>query len=211
MKFAIRSNLDESRLILEASTGDLDAFNQLVLIYQDLVFSQAFALLGDIHSAEDAAQECFLKAFKNIHRFRDVSFQAWLHRIVVNTCYNEMRWFRRHPTTPLIPEDGDNEDLESSTWLMDPNFSVQVIVEREDLSRTLYHMLDELPEIYRNPITLVDLYELDYSEAAGVLAIPLGTLKSRLARARFQIREQLRYTFEFSGGFRPTDAKLVAL
>ena len=210
MKFGNESTLVESVLILEASKGDLEAFNHLVLKYQDLVFNYSYSLLGDNHSAEDAAQESFIKAFQKIRGFRGSSFRAWLLRIVVNTCYDEMRWLRRHPTIPLILEDEDHEDCKSPTWLMDPNSSVQVIVEREELSRTLYRMLDELPEIYRNPITLIDLHDLDYSEAAEVLAIPLGTLKSRLARARFHTKVKLQHTFEFSGSIRPAEARLVA-
>ncbi len=210
MKLATGSNLLESQLILEALKGDLDAFNHLVLKYQDTIFNQAYALLGDSHSAEDATQESFIKAFKNIGRFRGGSFRAWLHKIVINTCYDEMRWSKRHPTTPLIPEDDDGEDIEYPTWLTDPNSSVQVIVEWKELSRTLHHMLDELPEIYRNLITLVDLHELDYSEAAQVLDIPIGTVKSRLARGRFQMKEKLQKNIDFPRSISSGNASLVA-
>lgn len=209
MKFANEPTLVESLLILEASTGDLDAFNYLVLKYQDMVFNYCYSLLGDCHAAEDAAQESFIKAFQKINGFRGGSIRAWLLKIVVNTCFDEMRWLRRHPTTPLTLEDEDHEDSKSSTWLMDSKCSVQVMVERNELSGILYYILDELPEIYRNPITLIDLHELDYSEAAEVLEIPLGTLKSRLARARFQVKEKLQRTFEYSGGITPSDIRFA--
>ena len=209
MKFANESALLESALILEASKGDLEAFNHLVLKYQDLVFSRAYGLLGDCHSAEDAAQESFLKAFQNIRRFRGGSFRAWLYKIVTNLCYDEMRWHKRHPTAPLIPEESECEGMEFPTLVADPNCTVQVIVERNELSGILNCFLDELPEIYRNPITLIDLHELDYSDAAEVLEIPLGTLKSRLARARFQMREKLQRTFEYSGSITPSDVRLA--
>jgi RNA polymerase sigma-70 factor (ECF subfamily) len=110
--------MDESRLILDASKGDLDAFNYLVLKYQDLVFSRAYGLLGDCHSAEDAAQESFLKAFQNIRRFRGGSFRAWLYKIVTNLCYDEMRWYKRHPTTPLIPGRVSVREWNFQPWLL---------------------------------------------------------------------------------------------
>ena len=209
MKCTITSNVDESRLILEASKGDLDAFNQLVLKYQDLVFSRAYGLLGDCHSAEDAAQESFLRAFQNINRFLGGSFRAWLLKIVTNLCYDEMRWFKRHPTTSLIPEENEREEMESPTLVADPNCTVQSIVERNELSEIINYFLGELPEIYRNPITLIDIHDFNYSEAAEVLAIPLGTLKSRLARARFQMKEKLQRTFEYPGSIRPSDVRLA--
>lgn len=209
MKYASRSTMDELRLIIDASQGDLDAFNYLVLKYQDLVFSRAYGLLGDCHSAEDAAQESFLKAFQNINRFRGGSFRAWLFTIVTNHCYDEMRWSKRHPTAPLIPEENECAGRESPRLVTDSNCTIQVMVERNELSRILNCFLDELPEIYRNPITLIDLHELDYSEAAEVLEIPLGTLKSRLARARFQMKEKLQRTFEYPGSISPSDVMLV--
>ena len=195
MKFADGSNIYESQLILEAANGDIDAFNQLVLKYQDLVFNQACAFLGDRYSAEDAAQESFLKAFQNISRFRGGSFRAWLLRIVVNTCYDDIRRSKRHPTIPLIPE--DDENCKSSSWLADPKPSIQVIVEQKEHFQTVYRMVAELHEIFRNPITLIDLDELNYSEAAEVLEIPLGTLKSRLARARIQMMKKLKNIFTY--------------
>lgn len=189
MKFADGSTLNESRLILEATNGDLDAFNQLVLKYQEQVFNQACAMLGDRHSAEDAAQESFIKAFQNIRGFRGRSLRAWLFRIVVNTCYDDIRWSKRHPTIPLVLE--DDEDGKSTNWLANPKSSIQVIVEQKEHSQTVYSMVAELRDIYRDPITLIDLDELNYSEAAEALEIPVGTVKSRLARARIQMMKKL--------------------
>ena len=209
MKFTNESNLDESFLILEASKADLEAFNHLVLKYQNSIFNQAYFLLGDPHSAEDVTQESFIKAFRNIGEFRGGSFRAWLLKIVINTCYDRMRWSKRHPTLPLIPEDGYGEEIDTPSWLSDPNRSIQAIVEQKDLSRILSSMLNELPEIYRNPIILVDVHELDYSEAAEVLGIPIGTLKSRLARARFQMKKRLQNNIDFTRNFGPTNSRSI--
>jgi RNA polymerase sigma-70 factor (ECF subfamily) len=182
---------DEESLVTMASAGDLEAFNQLVLRYQNLAYNHANALLGDPALAEDATQESFIKAFQGLNTFRGGSFRAWLLRIVTNTCYDLLRRSQRHPTQPLVPEDDFGEEIESPSWLADPSTSVQVTVEQHEEADQLYRMLDELPDVYRSAITLIDLYELDYSEAARVLKVPVGTVKSRLARARLKMQEKL--------------------
>jgi RNA polymerase sigma-70 factor (ECF subfamily) len=103
----------DSELVCKAQQGSLDAFNDLVLKYQDLLYSHAYAILGIRQSAEDATQESTIKAFRNLDRFRGDSFRNWLLRIVTNTCYDEMRRIKRHPVTSLYPEDENNEDFES--------------------------------------------------------------------------------------------------
>ncbi len=195
MKFTNEPNLDEPHLILEASHGNLDAFNQLVLLYQDLMFNQAYALLGNCHAAEDATQKSFMKAFQKMSGFRQGYFRAWLLRIVTNTCYDEIRWSKRHPTIPLLLDDEEGKDMEAPLWLTAPDTSVEGWVEQSEFSRLLSRMLAELPEIYRVPITLIDVHELAYSEVAVALGIPIGTVKSRVARARFRMKEKLQNKF----------------
>ena len=192
----------EENLVRMASNGDLDAFNQLVLIYQDTAYNHAYALLGDPALAEDAAQEGFIKAFEGIRALRGGSFRAWLLKIVTNGAYDMLRRYRRHPTQPLFPEDENGEELESPAWLADPGASVQEAVEQNEFSKKIYKVLDELPEVYRSVITLIDLDELDYTEAAHILKVPLGTIKSRLARARLRMKEKLQGGFEFRRNIR---------
>jgi len=182
----------EETLIAEASKGDLEAFNQLVIAYQDLAYQHAWTILNDKYLAEDVTQESFIKAFQAIGRFRGGSFRAWLLRIVTNTSYDLLRRSQRHPVQPLIPEDEEGDEIESPAWLADPSASIQATVEQNEESRHIFRMLEELPEIYRTVLTLIDLHELDYTEAAQALNIPLGTVKSRLIRARLQMRENLR-------------------
>jgi RNA polymerase sigma-70 factor (ECF subfamily) len=182
---------DEEELVAMAVKGDLNAFNQLVLIYQDMAFNHARALLSDPDLAEDAVQDSFIKAFQKINRVRSGSFRGWLLKIVTNSAYDILRQSHRHPTQPLFPEDENGENIESPIWLTDPTASVQQSVEQNELSKDIYKMLDQLPDVYRSVITLIDLYELDYAEAARILKVPLGTVKSRLARARLQMQEKL--------------------
>ena len=187
---------DEETLVEMAAKGNLDAFNQLVLSYQDIAFNHARALLSDSDIAEDAVQDSFIKAFQNINSIRSGSFRSWLLKIVTNSAYDILRRSHRHPTQPLYPLDENGEELESPAWLADPKASVQEMVEQNQFAKDIYKMLDELPEVYRSVITLIDQYELDYSEAAQVLRVPIGTVKSRLARARLQMKKKLQGSFE---------------
>jgi RNA polymerase sigma-70 factor, ECF subfamily len=184
-------SVDEEEWKSQAMNGDLDAFNQLVLRYQDLAYSHAYALLRDPDLAEDATQESFIKAFQAISGFRGGSFRSWLLKIVTNSAYDMLRRSRQHPSQPLYPEDENGEEIESPPWLMDPASSVEDNVAQKEISNEIYRYLDELPEAFRSVLTLIDIQELDYVEAAEALRIPVGTVKSRLARARLQLRERL--------------------
>ena len=185
------AQFDEYGLVKEAVAGNLDAFNELVLLYQNLAFSHAYALLGDPDSAEDATQESFIKAFQAINGYRGGSFRSWLLKIVTNSAYDMMRRVRRHPNQSLYPVDENGEEIESVSWLVDPSIAVEEAVEQKESSSAIYRLLDQLPAVYRSVITLIDINELDYTEAAAVLGVPIGTIKSRLARARLQMQEML--------------------
>ena len=183
---------NEPALIADAVKGDLDAFNQLVMKYQNMAYGHAYALVGDPDAADDITQESFLKAFQNLFRFRGGSFRAWFMRIVTNTSYDLLRGFNKHPTQPLFPVDEYGEELESISWIADPEAGVETTFDRKETSKRLLQALDELPADYRSVLTLIDLYELDYSEATQILNIPVGTVKSRLARARLRMQTKMR-------------------
>ena len=187
----LSNDVSEELLIKQASQGNLDAFNQLVLRYQDMIYRHALALLGDPDFADDAAQESFIKAFQGLSGYRGGSFRGWLLQITTNSAYDILRRFKRHPSLPLFPEDDHGDEVESPTWIADPNPSPHSTIEANEFSNSLYRMISELPSMYRNVLTLVDVQELDYSDAAEVLSIPIGTVKSRLARARDQMRKKL--------------------
>lgn len=199
----------ERALTERAARGDLEAFNQLVLMYQNLAYNHAYALLGDPALSEDAAQEGFIRAFENIGGYRGGSFRAWLLKIVTNSAYDLLRRARRHPTQPLFPEDNEGEEVESPAWLADPAASVPAAVESNEDIKRLYELIDELPDVYRSVLTLIDIHELDYMEAARILNVPLGTVKSRLARARLQLKERLEGDSKYSGSFTPAAASAL--
>jgi RNA polymerase sigma-70 factor, ECF subfamily len=185
----------ETLLIQKACNGDLDAFNHLVLAHQDLIYNHTIALLKDHDTAEDAAQESFVKAFQHIAEFRGGSFRAWMLKIATNAAYDVLRRSRRYPVFSLFPKDDYGVENESPSWLADPDTSPETKVEQNELTKELHRMLDELPRAFRSVIMLVDIYEFDYDEAAQTLGIPIGTVKSRLARARLQMQEKLRSAY----------------
>jgi RNA polymerase sigma-70 factor (ECF subfamily) len=181
---------EEASWIDEALRGDLEAFNHLVLLNQDMAYNHALALLNNPDLAEDVTQESFLKAFQALRSLRQGSFRGWLLRIVTNTAYDLVRKFHRHPLQPLFAENEGGEELDTAPWMVDAKASVQEAVGRNEVSRDLRKLLDEIPAVYRTVLILSDVYELDYAEVARALHIPLGTVKSRLARARFKMREK---------------------
>jgi RNA polymerase sigma-70 factor (ECF subfamily) len=183
--------VDEIALIQAARGGDLDSFNRLVLAYQDLVYNQAFRMIGEEESADDATQNAFISAYNHLGSFRGGSFKAWLLRIVTNACYDELRRRKRRPTIPLEPLDDAGEEVESPTWIVDPTDRPEEQVQRHELQNAIQHCLDNLPDDFRSAVVMVDVQGLDYSEAAESIGTPIGTIKSRLARARLRLRDCL--------------------
>ncbi len=183
----LQTNGDETVLISSALSGDLESFNSLVLAYQNLVYNAAFRILGERFAADDAAQETFILAFRKLRSFRGGSFRSWLLRIVTNVCYDELRRDKRHPTSSLEFQDDTGEEVESLKWMVDPGELPEERLERVNLGRTIQACIDELPLEFRLVAVLVDIQGMDYTETAEILSLPLGTVKSRLARARARL------------------------
>jgi RNA polymerase sigma-70 factor (ECF subfamily) len=183
--------MDEQALIHDAQGGSLDAFNTLVLHYQDSLYNTALRILGDEDLAADATQEAFISAFKSISSFRGGSFKAWLMRTVTNACYDELRRQKRRPTTPLEPDTDDGDEMDSPRWLADPGMTPDQKAEADELEHALQHCLNNLPLEFKTVVVMADIQGLDYSEVSTVVRVPLGTIKSRLARARLRLRECL--------------------
>lgn len=183
--------MNEQALIQNAQRGSLDAFNALVLHYQDSVFNAALRILGDEDQAADAAQDAFLSAFKSIASFRGGSFKAWLMRTVTNACYDELRRKKRRPTTPLEPDTDNGEEMDSPKWLADPALTPDQQIEADEVEHAIQHCLDNLPLEFKTVVVMADIQGMDYAEVASAIRVPLGTIKSRLARARLRLRECL--------------------
>jgi RNA polymerase sigma-70 factor (ECF subfamily) len=181
--------MDEKALIDAARRGDVSSFNRLVLSYQSMVYNLAYRILGDGDAAADATQDTFTSAFKGIGKFRGGSFKSWLMRIVTNTCYDQLRRKQRRPTTSL----NDLLELDSAPIrsLSDPTESPEEYALRQELSNTIQIGIGTLPSDQRVALVLSDVQGLSYQEIAEVTGVSLGTVKSRLSRARGKMRDHL--------------------
>jgi len=204
--------MDESALIREAKQGDLNAFNGLVLAYQGLAYNVAYRIMGDPDSSADATQEAFISAYRKMRDFRGGSFRSWLLRIVTNACYDELRRRKRRPSISM-------ESMETSTDGSDPEeigaLGIQQdtpenAFEQDELANAIQDCIKRLSVEYRLVVILVDVQGYDYLEASNVIEKPLGTIKSRLARARLQLRDCLqRYRELLPSSFRLEDEAIV--
>lgn len=183
--------MDEIALVAEAVQGDLNAFNRLVLEYQTMAYNVAARMLSDEDAAADVTQNAFLSAYRSLDTFRGGSFRAWVMRMVTNACYDELRRRKRHPTTSLEPLNEDDEEIESPVWLADDAPSPEARLEQVELEHALQTCLQGLPEEFRLVVLMVDIEGFDYQEVSETLGKPLGTVKSRLARARLKMRDCL--------------------
>jgi RNA polymerase sigma-70 factor (ECF subfamily) len=177
---------DEDALVQRARSGELAAFNSLVLHYQNAIYNLCLKLTGKPQSAEDAAQECFISAWRNLGGLRG-SFRPWLMRIAANACTDELRRHARRPSSSL--------DLALEGGMPEPDDrgpSPEDAALSSDLRERLEGMLSQLPFDQRLAIVLSDVEGLDYSEIAQVTKASLGTVKSRIARGRARLRDLLR-------------------
>ncbi|GAB4410325.1 MAG: sigma-70 family RNA polymerase sigma factor [Anaerolineales bacterium] len=185
--------MDEQRLIAQAQRGDLHAFNQLVIAYQSTMYNVAYRILGDPDAAADATQDAFVSAYKAIARFRGGSFKAWLLRIVTNACYDQLRVKQRRPTDSL---DDMLVEPEHDVALRDDSESPEEFVLRQELGAAIQQGLSTLPPDQRITLVLSDIEGLSYDEIAEATQVSLGTVKSRLSRARSKLRDYLLHNGE---------------
>jgi RNA polymerase sigma-70 factor (ECF subfamily) len=180
----------QDQRIIQAQNGDLEAFNELVLLYQDSVYRQARWILNEEEAAEDATQEAFLLAYRKINTFHGGPFRPWLLTIATHCCINQIRAAKRRPCQ--VPQfiNADDEETELD-WMKDPGDSPEKVIERTETEAEILRAIQQLAPEYRMAVILVDLQDLNYAEAAGILRLPLGTFKSRLARAREKLRVNL--------------------
>ena len=186
--------MDEAALIRDARRGDVDAYNRLVLHYQSQVYNVAYRVVGEPQAAADATQEAFISAYKSLGRFRGGSFRAWLLRIVTNACYDELRRRKRRPSTSL--EALYTEDAPPDGAFISQSENPEDYTQRMELRRAIENCLRHLSESQRVVAVLSDVQRLSYREIAQAAGISLGTVKSRLSRARARLRDCLRASGE---------------
>ena len=192
MKSLANISDDEKDLIKAAQRGDLNAFNALILRYQNMLFGIALRMLGDEDTASDAVQEALISAFSKFQTFRGGSLRSWLARVTVNACYDEMRRKRRQREVPLEQFNMEGEEVEDLAWMIDPAARPEERYESYEMDSAIQESLNQLTPAYREALVLVDIEGLSYEEASVAARVPVGTVKSRLARARLQVRSFLK-------------------
>jgi RNA polymerase sigma-70 factor (ECF subfamily) len=180
--------MDEQALVAAARRGDGQAFNMLILNYQAMAYNVAYRMLHDQDAASDATQDAFISAFQALRSFRGGSFKAWLLRIVVNACYDQLRLAQRRPTSSLedLLVDPDHSEMLTDYGELPEEYTI-----RQDLSRAIQAGLDKLSPELRAAVVLSDIQGLSYAEIAEATGVPLGTVKSRLSRGRARLRDYL--------------------
>ncbi len=194
--------MNEETLIHQAQEGDIVAFNRLVVQHQELVFNVAYRIMGDPAVAEDVAQETFITAYQSLKSFRGGSFKSWLIRVATNRCYDELRRRKRRPQTSL---DEIMDENESFAFLRSPNEGPEAHRQRVELALVIEHCLKGLPDDQRIVTVLGDVEGYDYQEIANITRASLGTVKSRLSRARAKLRDCLQ---QFGGELLPSAYRL---
>jgi len=167
-------------LISRYLTGDVAAFDELMAAHEDRVFGICLRMLRDRDAALDATQDTFLTVFRKADRYKaEAAFSTWLHRVAMNTCYDHLRKQKRRRADPL-PEHHDPVDVTAEAGFASA-----------DLRPSIEDALAELSPEFRAPIVLVDMEGLALEQAAEILEVPTGTVKSRLFRARRRLAEIL--------------------
>jgi RNA polymerase sigma-70 factor, ECF subfamily len=187
----------EHDLILQAQAGDRHSFDQLVARAYPLVFNTAYRILGDHDSAADATQTSFVRAYRSLRTFRrSSSFTTWLYRIVSNVCLDMVRRQKKHGQS-LTLESEDEAPTERD--IPDERGQPERLVMESELQQAVHKALAKLTMEHRVVLTLYDLAGFSYEEIAEMLKLPLGTVKSRLNRARLALKEEMQDTAELIG------------
>ncbi|MFD9288219.1 RNA polymerase sigma factor SigM [Streptomyces sp. NPDC060030] len=181
MDDARSADTSDQDLLAQHVAGEPDAFGELVRRHRDRLWAVALRTLGDREEAADAVQDALVSAFRAAHTFRGQSaVTTWLHRITVNACLDRARKTASRRTAPV-------DDTERLDQLMEPHESAEAPAERRDLHRELVAALATLPAEQRAALVLVDMQAYPVAEAARILDVPTGTVKSRCARGRARL------------------------
>ncbi|MBT2367228.1 RNA polymerase sigma factor SigM [Streptomyces sp. ISL-10] len=193
MDDATLGDASDQDLLARHVAGDPDAFGELVRRHRDRLWAVALRTLGDREEAADAVQDALVSAFRAAHTFRGQSaVTTWLHRITVNACLDRARKAASRKTSPV-------DDTERLEQLLEPHESAEAPAERHDLHRELLAALAKLPPDQRAALVLVDMQGYPVAEAARVLDVPTGTIKSRCARGRARLLPMLTHLRAESG------------
>ena len=190
---------DEGVLIARAQGGDLAAFDQLVLQHQQTVFAVSLRMLGDREEAKDVAQDVFVHAYRGLGAFKgEAKLSTWLISITMNVCRNQRRWWARQRRFLAGSVDATLQTEEGAVEfeVADPAPGPAHAAQHQELSAQIQEALGQLDEPHRSVVILRDLQGCSYEEIAAIVGCQVGTVKSRLSRARLQLRALLERTVE---------------
>ncbi|MGD9498195.1 MAG: sigma-70 family RNA polymerase sigma factor [Armatimonadota bacterium] len=188
----------EAAIIRAAQRGDRRAFDRLVDVHYRAVYNNAYRMLGSPTAAADATQSTFLRVYEALASFRgEASFSTWLYRIGMNVCLDELRRRRNEPAS--LTEEAESGEPAGERDMPDEAAEPARAAEQRELQRLVHEAIGRLAEDFRVIIVLYDIRGLSYQEIAEVLDIPLGTVKSRLNRARHALREEMAGHLELFG------------
>ncbi len=192
-KYSDHGRNDDEILVKSFQTDDARAFDRLVIKHQDMVFNLCFRILGDYDDAEDCSQETFIKVYKNLKGFRfQSSFTTWLYRITVNTCRNRLVSAKSRMRVKMVridnPGGADSDPLD----IHDYSYNPDLVYEKNEQKRQILDAIESLEIDLRVLIVLREIEGRSYEDISEITGVNLGTVKSRLARARHLLREMLR-------------------
>ncbi len=189
----------EKELIKKAQEGDLQAFEELILTHEKIVYNVALRMMNHSEDAKDISQEVFLKAYRNIKNFDERSkFSTWLYRITTNTCIDEMRK-RKGKQSYSLEAELENEEGGVQRQVADEGETPEEALLRTEKQSEIVQALAQLVEEQRNIVILRDVRGLSYDEIAEILELPIGTVKSRISRARTQLKNEILKIMERNG------------
>lgn len=185
--------LTDDQLILECRKGNKESFEMLVQRYHQRVYALAFRYMSNEDDAYDMSQEAFIKAYRALDKFKgNSSFGTWIYRITTNVCLDELRRRKRRISPVSIDEPlTNNAGDEIEKELIDPGAGVDILYEQQELGSQIQAYLNELKPDHRTAIVLRDIMDLSYEEIAEVLNCSIGTVKSRINRARNSLKKKL--------------------
>ncbi|MCL2564817.1 MAG: sigma-70 family RNA polymerase sigma factor [Defluviitaleaceae bacterium] len=178
-------------LFKKAQKGDLEAFEGLIKAYEKLIYNAAYRMLPNHGDAEDISQEVIIKVYKNLLKCAGAnSFKSWLFRIINNTCIDEIRK-RKGKTNLSLDIDYGKDSYHLENPVLRDNNTPETEYLRKDMSENIQRAINKLPPDYRAVIIMRDVNGLSYDEVAIALGINMGTVKSRIARARKKLRDEI--------------------
>jgi RNA polymerase sigma-70 factor (ECF subfamily) len=186
------TDTSDLKLVRRAQSGESRAFDQLVLKYRTRIVKLAMRYTHNREDAEDSTQETFIKAFRGLHQFRcECAFYTWLYRIAINSAKNVRSARARDPVGSTVDLQQDHEAANLATCLHDLETPEELAL-ADDIRAIVNSTLEALPEAHRTAIVLCEIHCLTYEEIATAMATPVGTVRSRVFRAREVIHHQLR-------------------